>query len=70
MVIIGVVAVLRFMKTAFATKHAESSIKHFDNKRQEFEREKELAKRKEGQISISKSQRSDNVEDIDFEEMK
>jgi type I restriction-modification system DNA methylase subunit len=69
--IIGVFAILRFLKTAFATKHAAASIKAFDEKKKQAERERKEALKNEGKITIQKSgQISGNVEDVDFDEVK
>jgi len=62
--------ILRFFKTAFATKHAAASIKSFDEKKKQAEREKAEALKNTGRISIIKDGIMDNVEDADFEEVK
>lgn len=69
--IIGVFVILRFFKTAFATKHAAASIKSFDEKKKQAERKKAEALKNTGRISIViKDGKIDNVEDVDFEEVK
>lgn len=69
--IIGVFVILRFFKTAFATKHAAASIKSFDEKKKQAERERQAALKNEGKITLQNSaQSSGNVEDVDFEEVK
>jgi hypothetical protein len=70
MMIIGFFVILRFFKTAFATKHAAASIKSFDEKKKQAEREKAEALKNTGRISIIKDGKMDNVEDADFEEVK
>ena len=69
--IIGVFVILRFFKTAFATKHASASVKSFDDKKKQAEREKAEALKNTGRISVlDKKSRIDNVEDVDFEEVR
>lgn len=71
MMIIGFFVILRFFKTAFATKHAAASIKSFDEKKKQAEREKTEALKNTGRISVlDKNGKIDNVEDVDFEEVR
>jgi len=70
-VIIGVVVILRFIKTAFATKHAHNSIKAFDSKKKQFEQEKLKVEKNKGKIDIlDKNDKTNHFEDVDFEEVK
>lgn len=71
MLIIGVVVVIRFLKSAFATKHAADSIKAFDAKKKQMEQEIRRAEKNIGKINITaKTEQNNGVEDVDFEEVK
>ena len=71
MMIIGVFVILRFFKTAFATKHAATSIKAFDEKKKQAERERQATLKNQGKITLQNSSQSyGHVEDVDFEEVK
>ncbi len=71
MMLIGVFVILRFFKTAFATKHAAESIKTFDEKKKQAEKERIEALKNQGKITIQQSgQQSGKIEDVDFEEVK
>jgi hypothetical protein len=71
MMIIGFFVILRFFKTAFAAKQAEYSVKTFDEKKRRAEQAKADARKNVGKISVlDKKSKIDNVEDVDFEEVK
>ena len=69
--IVGVLVILRFFKTAFATKHAAESVRSFDEKKKQAERERQNELKNQGKITVHKSTQSNgNYEDVDFEEVK
>ncbi len=70
-IIIGVIAVLRFLGRFFAAKREQERIRNLEINQKEVKKAQENARRTEGQISISDAKNGKTegeTEDVDFEE--
>jgi TctA family transporter len=70
MVIIGVFAILRIMRTVMATKHAQASVKKFDEKKKQYDKYNEQVRNNQGKVRIDTASDNDAFEDVEFEELR
>lgn len=69
MVIIGVFAILRILRTVMKTKHAHESIKKFDEKKKKYDQHNQQVRNNQGKIRINNSPENDTFEDVEYEEI-